>query len=74
MLPNGAASLAATASPGGGLHHRREAARQQVPRLADVHQVEDDPLVLLCVLDAEVEPEPEWVDRTEMQLEQIVFY
>ena len=45
-------------SPGGGLHHRREAVHQEVAGLADVHHVEDDPLVLLGVLDAEEEPEP----------------
>ena len=44
--------------PWGGLDHGREAAHQQVPGLADVDNVEDDSLILLGVLDAEVEPKP----------------
>ena len=44
--------------PGRGLHHRGQAVHEEVPRLADVDYVEDDPLVLLRVLDTEEEPEP----------------
>ena len=45
--------------PRGGAHDGGEADGEEVPRLAQVHDVEDDPLVGGDILHREVEPEPD---------------